>query len=176
MEEPGAIRGKKARYASCEIRNHTQGRAKKNKKTVEKHKHKYNCNKSERNTFFSSFGRGLKHGLFSTRIPSIQISIKKDPSLNVHVLPYEQIPHLFFRLNLHLKTSPKINQSKTPMNTMTTSCFAIIVSTEWEITKWTWLDENVTFGDGSMDPACVVKSENESGSFTPVKNKIKSKV
>jgi hypothetical protein len=65
--------------------------------------------------------------------------------------------------------SPKIDQSKTPINAMTPSFAAVVVSREWDITKRARLDQNITLGDGTMDPSRVMKSENQSSSFVPIK-------
>ena len=59
------------------------------------------------------------------------------------------------------------------MNTMTISCLAIDLSLERDVTKRSRLDENITFGDGPVDPACFMKSENKRSSFAPVKKNMK---
>lgn len=73
-----------------------------------------------------------------------------------------------FRSFSNLVASPEIDQPKAPIDTMAGSFVGVGVSCEREITERTWLDENVAFGDGAVDPAFFMESEDERSSFAPV--------
>ena len=98
----------------------------------------------------------------------VQFSIEKDPTPNVSFLRHDQFRFFMSRSITDLVASPKIDQSETPINTMTASCDGVQVSQVRMVGKRARLDENITFGDGTVDPACIMESVNESSSFTPV--------
>ena len=98
-----------------------------------------------------------------------------NPVMNRYLLYHNQIPCVMFRLIMNRIATPKINQPEVPIHTMATSCVTISVSGEREITQWSWLNKNITFGYRSVNPACIVESENEGSSFVPVERKKKEK-
>ena len=99
---------------------------------------------------------------------SLQILIEEDPILNDYLLLHDQFLPFKCRSINDFVASPKIDQSKAPINTMTASCATVDVSRKRSLTKRARLDENITFCDGSMNPARIMKSENKRGSFAPV--------
>jgi hypothetical protein len=98
----------------------------------------------------------------------VQISIQEDPILNINLFRHDQFLPFTFRSIIDVIASPKINQSETPIDTMATSFAGVELSREREITERARLDENITLGYGSVDPACIMESENKSRSFAPV--------
>ena len=97
----------------------------------------------------------------------IKTSIKGDESKNIPLLFLDREVLMFIKI-LNFICSSKIDQSEIPINTVTISFPAVEGPLERVVTKRTMLNENITFGDGAVDPACIMKSENESSGFAPM--------
>jgi hypothetical protein len=95
-------------------------------------------------------------------------SIIGDHSANVILVLLDRVLSIIFITIFIFGGSSKIDQSEIPINTKTHD---VDVPLERDVAKRTRLGENITIADGAVDPACIMKSENEGSNFVPVERR-----